>query len=220
MNLKIYISFVAFLSLIAVKSQVNELIINEDSYNQAVAFYSDATSNYNLKRYEQAKNQFDKAILLNPNNSDYFYGRGCSYYELGTYDLAIADLKMALSMEPDQSDYHYKLGNCYYRNKNYQDAINNYQSALRSSKVTEININEFNCKYNLGICALFIKDYNLVEKVFSELIEDDDEYGELYYNRGVAKMNLNRNEDACLDFKKALTLDVPKASRHVNTLCK
>ncbi|MCA9891205.1 MAG: tetratricopeptide repeat protein, partial [Anaerolineae bacterium] len=59
---------------------------------------------YELKQYEQAIADYDKAIQLEPQYASAYYNRGLAYYMLNEYDLAIADYEAALKFDPNHEN--------------------------------------------------------------------------------------------------------------------
>ena len=56
--------------------------------------------------YEQALEDYTRAVELDPGFTEAYYNRGVSYYELGRYAEAIADLTHAIELNPlDDSAY-------------------------------------------------------------------------------------------------------------------
>uniref|UniRef100_UPI00258A1BFB tetratricopeptide repeat protein n=1 Tax=uncultured Brachyspira sp. TaxID=221953 RepID=UPI00258A1BFB len=51
--------------------------------------------------YEEAIEDFDKAIKLNPDNTDAYNNRGFTKENLGLYEEAFKDYKKALELDPN-----------------------------------------------------------------------------------------------------------------------
>jgi tetratricopeptide (TPR) repeat protein len=65
-----------------------------------------------IKLYDQAYSDFDKALKLNPNNSDVYLNRALTYFETGQIDKAAADFQKHVSLrsEPIKDMKDFSLG--------------------------------------------------------------------------------------------------------------
>ena len=54
----------------------------------------------NKGKYDDAIEDYDKAIALAPNDAIAYYNRGVAYYEKGDKEQAIADFRKALEINP------------------------------------------------------------------------------------------------------------------------
>ena len=64
-------------------------------------------------RYEQAIEDYDQAIRLNPEDADAYYNRGIVYYELGQLERAIEDYDEAIRLNPEYTKAYYNRGIVY-----------------------------------------------------------------------------------------------------------
>jgi tetratricopeptide (TPR) repeat protein len=98
-----------------------------------------------LKRYEQAKLDFEKSISLNSNDYRYYYSRGLMFGKQKKYDEAIEDLQTAEKLSPENPNPQILnlLGNIYDDKKDYEKAIEFYTNALMS-----LNSEAFDTIYN------------------------------------------------------------------------
>lgn len=216
----VFIIGIQFLSLFSFAfGQSTDVIINEGDYNTANIFYENAKAAYEMENYAGAANWFTKAIELNPNNSDYFFGRAVSQVERNKLDLAIRDIEMAMSLEKDQPDYHFQAGSIYFKAEKYKEAASHYGLSVQHQGNNDVFINIKKALFNRGVCYLMDHDYARAIRDFDEVIADDTENGDAYYNRGVALLKLNKMQSACKDFQTALELEVHKASVHIKTTC-
>jgi TPR repeat protein/Flp pilus assembly protein TadD len=120
------------------------------NYDEAIEFYSLAieaadlpdrslayvynnrgASYRNLSRYNQAIEDYDAAIRLNPEYATAFYNRGIAYDRKGFYGLAIDDFDTAVELNPDLSDAYIQRGLAYVKDGRYDIAIENFSKAIR-----------------------------------------------------------------------------------------
>ena len=115
-------------------------------------FLSNQKSDEGWKLWEQkdfngAKNVFDEAVKLNPDNARAYFGQGTSYNSLKQYELGIQDLSKAIEINPNiHSNAYNNRGWTYYCMKNYQQAIKDFEKAL------EITPNHAKAKNNREAC--------------------------------------------------------------------
>jgi tetratricopeptide (TPR) repeat protein len=57
-------------------------------------------------------------------------------------------------------------------------------------------------------------------KAYGNAIQLDKDFGQAYFNRGLLKIALERNKQACEDFKFAMVLDYPGAAESFGKYCK
>jgi len=82
------------------------------------SFYFDRALNYErVDDYENAIQDYDRAIQLDPNDSQAYKDRGRAYYKRGQYQRAIQDYDGAIQLDPNfataynnRSDAYYNLG--------------------------------------------------------------------------------------------------------------
>jgi GWxTD domain-containing protein len=84
---------------------------------------------YAKKDLAQARNYYQKAILLNPEFSQGYYRLALLDYEENQYRLMISMLTRALKISPDNKNYHLFLGLAYHRSGNHSRAMDSYQTA-------------------------------------------------------------------------------------------
>jgi superkiller protein 3 len=84
-----------------------------------------------LKRYDEAIAEYQRAIELDPKYAYPHNGLGSVYYDLKRYDEAIAEYQRSVELDPKYATPHNNLGNVYYDLKRYDAAIAEYQQAIQ-----------------------------------------------------------------------------------------
>jgi len=87
-------------------------------------------------KYEQAIDEYTKAIELDPNLTDAYYNRGLAYLMTKQYDLALADFNKAIELDPKMSTAWSGRGMALAGLGRYKEALEAYDKAL------EINPND------------------------------------------------------------------------------
>lgn len=83
--------------------------------------------------YEQATEEYRKAIEINPNNTRALVGAAALYgvpEEVVTLNEAINWLEFATKLEPDDPNYHFRLGEFYRKADRILDGIQEWHKAL------------------------------------------------------------------------------------------
>ena len=106
--------------------------LNDDGENSidSSIYYSRGRCYWRLKKYEEAIDNFDKAIDLNPNDDRYFYIRGLCYDELKKYEEAIDNFDKAIDLNPNDDRYFYFRGLCYYELDENEKAIQAFDASI------------------------------------------------------------------------------------------
>ena len=100
--------------------------------NKAIASHNRGFAYGELKQYDKAIADFDKAIELNPEDVHVDYrNRGVAYRKLKQYDKAIADYDKAIELNPKDADTYHNRGFAYDELKQYDKAIADYDKAIK-----------------------------------------------------------------------------------------
>ena len=143
---------------------------------------------------------------------DQLVKEGFDYLKQGNLSYAIDKYIAAIKINPDKIEAQYGLGVAYsatcLQNGGYcNDAISHFLKANKIKKgYREIY-------YNLGVCFIKIFNYKEALVYLDKAIEQKNDDGEYYYNRGFAKIHLGYNNEGCNDLKKALGVKIYSCSK-------
>ncbi|HLF52558.1 tetratricopeptide repeat protein [Flavobacterium sp.] len=152
------------------------------------------------KNYNGALKDFDKAIELNPNNSEAYFCKGVLYQRMNSPTLAqfsMMNFNKAIQLNPKHVDAYLERGKEKYKLEDYRGAISDYNKAI------EIDKDNYDCHANRGIAKIKLNDNDGALADFNKSIEINPEDYFAYAIRGLFKFNLGQKEAACLDFSKA-----------------
>ena len=82
-------------------------------------------------RYNEAIEEYDEAIRLNPQYAEAYLGRGIAYGNLGKHERAIEDYDGAICLNPQYADAYYNRGLAFYSLDQYVQAIHDLNEAVR-----------------------------------------------------------------------------------------
>ncbi len=111
-------------------------------YNRALCFYF-------LKQYEQANEDFTKAIDLGKDDSSMYGLRALNLFELEQYEQTIEDLTKAIELDPKQELFSHRAS-CFFKLKQYEQAIDDYTKAISLDDSDLLN----NCLRGMANIAL------------------------------------------------------------------
>jgi len=156
---------------------------------------------YYLNRYDEAIEDYNKAIELDPNIAMGYNNRGLIYYYLNRYDEAIEDYNKAIELDPNLAMGYNNRGLIYYDLMMYNEAIEDYNKAIGLDQNFAI------AHANLGNSLYMTEDYDNAEKEYREALNINKN---LYYAHNGLGLVLSKRKafkDAIAEFKKALKLN-------------
>ncbi|HYE81924.1 MAG TPA: tetratricopeptide repeat protein [Clostridia bacterium] len=186
-----------------------------------------------FNNYEKAEGLFERAIKVNPENSEHYRGMGCIYEAKGQYREAIKYYEKAIKntnnyeyvpINPKLADLHTAIGNCYLKLNNRKKAMEALENA--SGK------NPFSIEANAALHKLYVeaegyekaykvwKNDNLIgESTDDNIYKGVIEWNRLYKDAVEGKKNVTHlqmaslyatlvlYDEAVMEYKKALVQD-------------
>lgn len=190
-----------------------------------------------LKEYDRAECSLKKALKLDPKNAFSYVRLGTLYLEKNKPDDAIKMFdqawrfdcgskwaclwkgiawsqkeemekakecyERALMIDPKFDLAYYNLGWAYLsgRNKDYKEAKRHFSMAL------QLNPDYKEASYAMGMTYAYQNDYELAKVYLGKAIKLDERYLTGYKWRGIVNGEMKKNQEAVLDFNKAIELD-------------
>lgn len=154
------------------------------------------------KTYEEkALTDFKVAIKSGSKNSEVFEGAGVIYGSTGDLQNAIVCLDKAVALDRSNGSIYYNRALTLSKMNRYDEAVSDYTQALelQPQKAQKIRTNRSNLLLDMSRFKEAIPDLDF-------LIDADRNNFVLYYNRAVARLQLNDREGAISDFQKVLML--------------
>jgi tetratricopeptide (TPR) repeat protein len=182
---------------------------------------------YSKGMYDQAIEEFNSQLEVNPSDVRAHYNLGLAYYAKGMHKVATKELKKAAEINPKlfkELDVEHNrvpvstptnakafndLGLSYADKGMYDRAILSYENALR------INPDDAELHYNL---ALAYRGEDLTDKAIDEykrVIAINPDHVEAHYNLAMAYRNKGMNEPAISEFNEVLSLLSPKQNKRL-----
>lgn len=155
--------------------------------------------------YPQAVDAFSLAVEENPASAVAYSNRCLAYLQLDQPTHAIADCTQGLRINPEITESYLNRGLAYYRLGQYADAIADYQQLINHHP------DDHRAYYNLGLAQSALGNYTAALEIYSIALHHTAPSNvaaeaEIYNDRGVSYLYLERYKAALADFSQALDL--------------
>jgi len=176
------------------------VVVNITSGQNYKKFYKAGNEFMNMAKYQDAVNQYTKAIEIEPSSSDLYVARGNAYEKLKDTKAAYADFETANGFSPKDIKVIIKLGTLNNELGNYSKALTflNHASAMerRNSKIYPEKV----------LSLMGLQEYEKALKVADTALILKSDARILYY-RGLIYVNLRNDVFAKKEFEKSLSKD-------------
>lgn len=132
--------------------------------------------------------------------SDEHNSRGIELADRGWLDEAVKEFQRAIELDPSSAHAHDNLATVYAEKKHYRAALDEYLLALR------LEPESATAHYNLA-CFLSSHAIDFAIAEYREAIELEPDYPDAHLNLGLTLADVERNEEAMLELKRAVELD-------------
>lgn len=150
---------------------------------------------------------FNKSIGLNPKQADAYNNRGWALLRLGDTAAALADYNKALDLKPGYAEAYNNRGWVYTCRNDLKAALADYDEAIKANpEFIRPHYNRAAVRMKTGNFTGAIADYSYL---LTQLPQDKA----LYFGRGMAEHNLQKNDSACRDWEQAQQLGSSEAAQ-------
>ena len=152
-------------------------------------------------RFEEAIDQFQRALRIDPNDPDATYNLGNALAQQGNFEVAGKQLQHALEINPGNAMAAYDLGNVRARQGRFEEAIDQFQRALKiDPRLTRAH-------YNVG--SLLSQQGKLDEAIthFRQVMLLAPEDGRPPYHLGQIFSRQGKFDEAIRHYRLALRID-------------
>ena len=151
-------------------------------------------------KYNEAIQDYNEAITLNPNYAKSYKNRGLAYFAKGEIDLAIADYNRAIELDPTNAHAYNNRGTAYSEKGEFHLALKDLTRSIElKPELTEAYFYRGVTYHRKDEIDRAIEDYN-------RAIELRYDYARAYNNRGIAYHDKGDLEQAIEDYSKAIEL--------------
>lgn len=150
---------------------------------------------YQRGEYEQAIENYDWALTLNPELLEAWNGKGLALGNLDQYEEALECFDKAMELKPDDSDAWLNKGIIAGSHRRYKEARDYCDKAI------ELRADNCNAWFNKGVALINLAQNEEALECFDKAIELKPDYHEAWSNKSVILINLGRYEEAlaCCD---------------------
>ena len=199
-------------------------------------YFNHGITLFNQEKYQQAIEQFTKALTVNPNHIPAYVRRGFARLSLEEYQQSLEDSNRAISLisltfnqtdtnswlsqaYAQQGDAHQALGNTNEAIENYQKSLDivpndDLRAKLDALNLTNANNRLFEQYFNQGITLVNQENYQQAIEQFTRALSLNPNHANAYVNRAFAQMELGEYQQAIDDFKEAIRLNPNHVDAH------
>jgi len=167
-----------------------------DAYNNRGNVY------FNLKQYNQAIEDYNTCLSIDSTRYLAYENRGIAYGALQKYDLSLRDLNHAIKLNPKTQNGYASRALTYKMLNMDNEALNDFYTHL--SIVPDSTGDVWN---TIGYIYQKSRDYGKSIETFNKAISISQK-GLFYYNRAISYHQLDNDQNACDDVKKAQSLGI------------
>ena len=159
-------------------------------------------SYFNLGKYSNAIENYNKSISLNPKNAEAYNNKGLCLKKMGDFEGALENYKLALQINPNFLDVYNNIGNLYYELKSFKDSEKIWYDGLKVSP------NDIVLLRNLGALLFEKKGENsLAKKKFEKILALSPEKPFALNYLGMIYKSEGKFDKAERYFKNAIEVD-------------
>ena len=159
---------------------------------------------------DQAREAYEKAILLNPDYADSHNNLGAMRLKSGEIDKAIDSFRTAARLAPWSADVRNNLGHALLEKGLHGEAVRAFQRAH------EIDGQAPPPLVNLGNAYLRMKHFQEAISAFGKALQIQPDSAEVHHNLGYAYLESGRLDEALASFDNALRIQPQYASARNN----
>ena len=168
---------------------------------------------FKKEEFSTAIAAYSESLKTNPKDLDLLFGRGRAYQELGQFEEAQLDFEQALSQDPNNFQVLLSLATIQLDQKSYASAL------LYATKAEQISGAPAMASLLKGRALHYLGMPDEALKAYGNAIQLDRDFGEAYLSRGLLKVALKQEKQACEDFKLAAALEYPGGRKMVKKYC-
>lgn len=132
-----------------------------------------------LKKFDKAKESYEKAVKIKPEATDTIYNLGLVYIELKEYDKAIKCFEQVIQTDSEDSNSYFNIGLAYFKKKDYLNAVEYFQ------KTVDLNDEDIYAHFYIGNIMKEFGDLDSAKEKFEKVLEISPDYSWAYYNLAV-----------------------------------
>lgn len=175
---------------------VNQFI----NLNNAVNLYEQGKTFYDLKKYEQALEYYQKSLQIRPDYQKPWQGQGDTLQALKRHKEALDAYEKAIQLQPD--NWQSWLGRAQVLEKlgRYQEAIDAFKNVI------QLKDNSWEAWQGLGNIQMKLQQYSEAVNSLEKSLRFNSNEPSIWYQKGWALQNIREYEEAIESYDKAVEL--------------
>jgi len=171
-----------------------------ENINQSEAHSKMGFSYFNNGQLSEAFAEFQKAVMLNPDNKEALFQLGYLSTLFKKYDEAISYYKRAISAAPDYSEAMNNIGVIYLAMENWDEAVRYFSDALKNPLYRSPE----KAYSNMGYAYYRKGEYSMAEKLQKDALIRNPLSPVAIYRLGLVYVKRGDDQSAIEEFKKAI----------------
>jgi len=167
-------------------------------HHQAESFVKQGIQNVQKGDLDEALDDFDQAIELNPQNANAYYNRGIVKSRLKDWDGAIADFTDSIKFNPQHVGAYFYRGIAKQQNSDLQGALADYTQTIAFDPQLALVF------LNRGIVKSQLEDWDGALADYTQDIKFNPKSTAGYFYRGIIKHQKGDLDGALADYTQAL----------------
>jgi protein O-mannosyl-transferase len=159
-------------------------------------------------RYEEAIQQYQRAVKIQPRYEPAWCGLGTALQKQGRDDEALSIFLHALTIDPGFAGAHYALGKAYTRSGRYDEAVFHFRTVLQFRPDEALIFSD------LGTALTHAGKIEEALACYHEAVRLQPDHAGYHNNLGMALVQAERVEEAEEEFRSALRLEPGYANAH------
>lgn len=173
-------------------------------------FFERGCDNQNAGNYEQAIEDYTRAIELKPDDARSYDNRGLTHQKIGDYSLAINDFTTAVAINPSYAKGYVDRGDLRWEQGDLVNAADDYTRAI------SIDPDAKDLYLNRAKLYSDQQEYSLALMDLNKALQLDPRYFKAYINRGIIYYDIGRYDFALKDYTTALNIDPENSATYNN----
>ncbi len=229
---KLYFKILSIATLISITILASIYAVNTMNSANATDLYKRGNTLYNLNRFKEALEVYDRAINLRPDYAEVWQEKAKTLYELKQYGESQSAYDKAIELNPEYLEAWTGRGYALDKLQQSQKAIASFEHALTIQpdyppawqgkgdallnsqryeeaiasyeKVVKFQPNLYQAWYNQGQAYQNLKQYEQAVQSYQKTVEIKSDNPEAWYNLGNVFLELNKNQEALESYEKAV----------------
>ena len=157
---------------------------------------------YKNGKYKEALEDFQKAVIIFPDDPDIPFYIGLTYLQLNEPEKAVEFFKKVIEKDPEYTDAYFQLGLVLVQKNLYKEAIPHLEAVYKKEPLRE------DLGYFLGFAYYQTSDYKKALSYLEKAKTKDKTIESLIlYYTGLAKQQLGKTKEAAAAYKKIIITD-------------